>query len=201
MKKNKVDDGYYHNTFLYKFLKPGLIFLVKLLYNPKIVGKENLKIDSGYVIASNHVHAFDPIMIMYSSKRVVHFLAKIELFRGIMKPFYLSYGTIPVDRSKSNPKAVELAEEFLRNGEIIGLFPEGTRNKTKEKLLEFRYGAVRMAIDAGVKIIPCAITGKYKIFRSSVVVRYGEALDVSWMSVEDANEKLRNKVLELLEEK
>ena len=81
--KSKVDDGYIHNTFLYKLLKPLLWILVKVLYNPKIIGKENIS-DDGCIIASNHIHAFDPVIIMYSTKRVVHYLAKIELYKGVV---------------------------------------------------------------------------------------------------------------------
>lgn len=198
--KSKVDDGYIHNTFLYKLLKPLLWILVKVLYNPKIIGKENIS-DDGCIIASNHIHAFDPVIIMYSTKRVVHYLAKIELYKGILKYFFLSYGTIPVDRSKHNPKALELAISYLKNGEVIGIFPEGTRNKTEEILLPFKFGAVKMASQSNKKIIPCAISGKYKLFRRGIVVKYGEALDIGGMELEEANLLLRNKIIELLEEK
>ena len=198
--KSKVDDGYIHNTFLYKLLKPLLVFIVWFLYNPKIIGKENIR-DGGCVIASNHVHAFDPIIIMYSTKRVVHYLAKIELYKGILKYFFLSYGTIPVDRSKHNPLALDLAIEYLKNGEVIGIFPEGTRNKTNDILLPFKFGAVKMASKANKKIIPCAIIGKYKIFRRSLTIKYGEAIDVSGMEIEEANLLLRNKIIKLLEDK
>ena len=201
MKKYKVDYGYNHNTFLYKLLKPLLWLLVKVLYNPKIVGKDNLIDIDGCIIASNHVHAFDPVMIIYSNKRIIHYLAKIELYKGIMKYFYLSYGTIPVDRAKHNPLALNLAIEYLKNNEVIGIFPEGTRNKTGEVLLPFKFGAVKMACRSGKKIIPCAISGSYKMFRSSVVIRYGKAIDVSGMELEEANLLLRNKIIELLEEK
>ena len=198
--KSKVDDGYIHNTFLYKLLKPLLWILVKVLYNPKIIGKENIS-DDGCIIASNHIHAFDPVIIMYSTKRVVHYLAKIELYKGILKYFFLSYGTIPVDRSKHNPKALELAISYVKNGEVIGIFPEGTRNKTEEILLPFKFGTVKMASQSNKKIIPCAISGKYKLFRRGIVVKYGEALDIGGMELEEANLLLRNKIIELLEEK
>lgn len=198
--KSKVDDGYVHNTFLYKLLKPLLVFVVWFLYNPRIIGKENI-CDDGCVIASNHVHAFDPVIIMYSTKRVIHYLAKIELYKGLFKYFFLSYGTIPVDRAKHNPKALDLAVSYLKSGEVIGIFPEGTRNKSSEILLPFKFGAVKMAKEANKKIIPCAIIGKYKIFRRRLTLKYGEAIDVSGMELEDANLLLRNKIIELLEDK
>ena len=81
------DKNYNYNTCLYRLLKPLLWLLVKILYNPKIYGKENI-CDDGCVIASNHIHAFDPVMIIYSNKKVVHYLAKIELFKGLFKYFF-----------------------------------------------------------------------------------------------------------------
>lgn len=194
------DKEYNYNTFLYRLLKPLLWLLVKILYNPRVYGKDNI-CDSGCVIASNHIHAFDPVMIMYSNKRVVHYLAKIELFRGVFKYFFLSYGTIPVDRSKHNPLAINKAVSCLKDGGIVGIFPEGTRNKTNDILLPFKFGAVKMASQSGKRIVPCAISGKYKLFRRDVVIRYGEAIDISGMELDVANELLRNKIIELLEVK
>ena len=200
MSKNKVNDGYKRNLFLYRVLRPLLLIVAKIIFNPKIIGKENIPKKDGCVIACNHIHAIDPAILIYSTRRVVHFIAMKELFKGFMKYFYLSFGTIPVDRDKHNPLAVNLAEEFLKNNEVIGIFPEGTRNKSKDKLLPFRYGAVRMAKETSKVVVPCAISGNYKLF-STVVLKYGKAIDVSNMELEDANNLLREKILELLEEK
>ena len=199
MVKKKIDDGYRRNTILYKLIRPVLLVVAKIIFNPKIIGKENIPKDDGCVIASNHIHAIDPAMLIYSSKRIIHFIAKKELFEGKMKWFYLSFGTIPVDRDKKNPMAMKVAEEFLENNEVVGIFPEGTRNKEKGTLLPLKFGAVKMAKVTGKKIVPCAITGEYKVFRSTVKVRYGKAIDISEMELEEANELLRKKILELLE--
>lgn len=200
MSKNKVDDGYKRNVFLYIIIRPLLLLVAKIIFNPKIIGKENIPRNEGCVIASNHVHAIDPAILIYSTRRIIHFIAKKELFLGKMKWFYLSFGTIPVDRDKKNPMALAVAEEFLNNNEVIGIFPEGTRNRDGG-LLPFKFGAVKMAKATGKMIVPCAITGNYKVFRSTVKVRYGKAIDISDMELEEANELLRNKILELLEEK
>lgn len=201
MSKKKIDDGYKRNVFLYILIRPLLLLVAKIIFNPKITGKENIPKNEGCVIASNHVHAIDPAILIYSTRRIIHFIAKKELFLGKRKKFYLSFGTIPVDRDKKNPLALAVAEEFLNNNEVIGIFPEGTRNKEKVGLLPFRFGAVKMAKTTGKKIIPCAITGSYKVFRSTVKVRYREAIDISGIEFEEANELLRNRILELLEEK
>lgn len=201
MSKKKVDDGYKRNLIMYYLIKPVLLFLAKVIYNPKIIGKENIPKKEGCLIACNHVHAFDPAILIYSIKRVVHFIAKKELFDGKMRWFYLSFGTIPVDRSKKNPLALAVAEEYLNNDEIVGIFPEGTRNKDCKSLLQFKFGAVKMASVTSKKIIPCVITGSYKIFSRSLKVRFGKAIDISGMNLEESNEILRNIMLEMLEEK
>ena len=200
-KKSKVDDGYSHNTFLYRLLKPLLVVAVKIVFNPTIIGKENIVNKDGCIIACNHIHAFDPVMIIYSNKRIVHFLAKKELFKGIMKWFYLSFGTIPVDRKNKNPLAVNLAIEYLKNKEVVGIFPEGTRNKGNDLLLPLKFGAVKMASESNKKIVPCVIKGKYKFFGRSIKIIYGEAIDINGSKLEEANELLREKMLLLLEEK
>ena len=199
MSKKKVSDGYRRNLFLYYLIKPILLVVAKIIFNPKIIGRENIPKKDGCVIACNHIHAFDPAILIYSTKRIVHFIAKKELFEGKMKAFYLSWGAIPVDRDKKNPLALAVAEEYLKNNSVIGIFPEGTRNKEKG-LLPFKFGAVKMAKSSGVKIVPCVITGKYKVFKSNLKVVFGEAIDISGMDLEKANELLRNKMLEMLEE-
>lgn len=199
MSKKRVSDGYRRNLFLYYLIKPILLVVAKIIFNPKIIGKENIPKKDGCVIACNHIHAFDPAILIYSTKRIVHFIAKKELFEGKMKAFYLSWGAIPVDREKKNPLALAVAEEYLKNNSVIGIFPEGTRNKEKG-LLPFKFGAVKMAKSSGVKIVPCVITGKYKVFKSNLKVVFGETIDISGMDLEKANELLRNKMLEMLEE-
>lgn len=201
MSKKKVDDGYKRNLILYYLIRPILLVVAKVIYNPKIIGKENIPKKEGCVIACNHVHAFDPAMLIYSTRRIVHFIAKKELFEGKMKWFYLSFGTIPVDRDKKNPLALKVAEEYLENNEVIGIFPEGTRNKERGSLLPFKFGAVKMAIVTGKKIIPCVIKGNYKVFKSDLRIIFGKEIDISDMELEKANDILRDRMLEMLEEK
>lgn len=186
------------NKKLYSVLKfiCGCIF--KFLYRPKVYGVENIPESGGIIFVSNHKHAFDPVGIMIHTDRMVHYLAKISLFKGIHGKMLESIGIIKVDRSKKNPLAVLEAEEVLNNGGAIGIFPEGTRNRSGEGLLPFKKGAVRMAIETKSLIVPCAIRGNYRIFRSDLEIEYGKAIDVSNMSIEDANDFVKNEVLNLL---
>ena len=106
-------------------------------------------------------------------------------------------GLIKVYRGKPNYKAIEEAEKILNNGGTIGIFPEGTRNKTQNNLLEFRKGAVRIAKSTNTPILPFAIKGEYKLFRKSITLEFGNPIDVNKMEIEEGNEYLRNEVLKL----
>jgi hypothetical protein len=89
--------------------------LFKLLYRPKIEGKENIKNSGRIILAGNHTNDFDAPLLISSTKRNIHFLAKIELFRGIKKIFFDNMGLIPVDRSRKNHNVLENAYNYLKN--------------------------------------------------------------------------------------
>lgn len=185
-------------NFMYSFLKPIYTVLLKILFRPQIIGKENIPEDGALIFAGNHKHAVDPTMVMMSTNRVVHYMAKEELFKGIHGWLFNKIGLIKVHRGKSNPQAVIEAEKILKNGGTVGIFPEGTRNRSNEELLKFRHGTVAIAKKMNTLILPFAIKGRYKLFRKSVVLEFGKPIDVSKMDLEEANEYLRNEVLNLL---
>ena len=185
-------------NIVYNLIKPIYTILLKILFRPKVIGKENIPKDGPLIFAGNHKHAVDPTMVMSSTNRVVHYMAKEELFKGLHGILFRKIGLIKIHRGKSNPQAVIEAENILNAGGTIGIFPEGTRNKGQEELLKFRYGTVRIAKKTGTPILPFAIKNKYKIFKKSVIIEFGKPIDVSNMEVEEANEYLRNEVLKLL---
>jgi len=185
-------------NIVYKLVKPIYVILLKIIFKPQIIGKENIPKDGALIFAGNHKHAVDPTMVMMSTNRIVHFMAKEELFKGIHGIIFESMGMIKVYRGRLNPQAVLEAENILKNGGIVGIFPEGTRNKSEKELLKFRHGTVAIAKKTNTLILPFAIKNKYKIFRKSVVLEFGKPIDVSKMEVEEANEYLRNEVLNLL---
>lgn len=183
---------------LYKFVKIICSVLLKIIYRPKIYGKENIPESGPIIFAGNHKHAADPVMVMTSTNRIVHYMAKEELFKGLHGILFEKIGLIKIHRTKSNPLAIIESEKILKNGGSIGIFPEGTRNKTNELLLKFRHGAVAIANETNTKILPFAIKGKYKIFRKSVSLQFGEPIDVSNMEINEGNKFLENEVLKLL---
>jgi 1-acyl-sn-glycerol-3-phosphate acyltransferase len=201
--KFKRDKKYMReNMIFYNFLKCIYATIITIFYNPKVYGKENIPKDGPIILAGNHRHAFDAAVVMTHTKRFVHYMAKESLCRGILGFFLRQIGVIKVYRSKSNPDAIVEAENILKNGGTIGIFPEGTRNKElKDELLEFKHGAVVIAKNAGSKIVPFYINGKYKLFRRKLEIHFGTPIDVSEMNIDDANNYLRDEVLKLINNK
>mgnify|MGYP003292603871 FL=1 len=185
------------NKILYGFLKIIYSSLVTILYNPKVYGKENIPKDGPVVFAGNHRHAFDPVVVMTHTKRFVHYMAKETIFKGLHGLILKEMGLIKVYRTRNNPKAIEDAEKVLTRGGTVGLFPEGTRNKTEEELLKFKHGAVVIAKNTNTPIVPFYINGKYKVFRKGLELHFGNPIDVSNMTIEEANNYLREEVLKL----
>lgn len=185
-------------NYIYKICKMIYSILLKVLFRPKVYGIENIPKEGSLIFAGNHKHAIDPIVVMSSTKRQVHYMAKEELFKGLHGIIFEKIGLIKIYRNKSNPLAVIEAEKILKDGGTIGIFPEGTRNKTNKELLKFRHGTVVIAKKTNSKIVPCAIKGNYKLFRKGIILEYGNPIDVSKMETEEANNYLREEVLKLL---
>lgn len=190
-KKYKLNDGGY------KIIRPLLSPIFKLYYNPVVINKEVIPTTGPILVVGNHKHLMDQCLAIISTKRVIHYMAKKEYFDGKMAWFFKLVGCIPVNRQIHDDNAKEAAIDVLENDGAIGLFPEGTRNKTNEFLLPFKFGTVSMAKKTGATIVPFGITGEYK-FRSRPVITFGKPFKVGSMSLEAANEKLRNEVGSLM---
>ena len=133
-------------------------------------------------------------------KRTVHMMAKKELFESKFTNFFFrSMGCIPVNRNIHDKNAKNEAIEVLKNNEVLGIFPEGTVNKTNEIVLPFKYGAVSFAKKTNAYIVPFAITGKYKIFRRSIKITYGKPYKVK-QDLEVENNRLMNTVKRMIKE-
>ena len=187
------------DDFFYRLMQPIFTFIFKTIFNPQLINKEYIPEDGKCVIAGNHKHVLDPILVDVCTKRVVHTLAKKDLHDGPFGWFFRAAGTIPVDLHEGHNKAaLDSAIDYLNQDYLINVSPEGKRNFTKEILLPFKYGAVVMAKRTGCKIVPYSITGDYKFRSKNLRIYFGEPLDVSEMEVEEANQLLFNKVKELL---
>ena len=189
MKKDKM--------YFYRILKPFLGLLFRLYYHPQIIGKENIPKDGAVLIVGNHKHLYDQCLAILATKRPIHYLAKKEYFDGKMAWFFKMAGCIPVDRSKKDSKATRLALDILKQGFVLGLFPEGTRNRTNEFLLPFKFGAVSMAKKTNAKIVPFGLTGDYRFRSKNLMIRFGEPIQVT-ADLEKENERLMQAVKDLM---
>ena len=184
----------------YIFLKTVLKFPFKLWYNPKIIGASNIPQKGAIIICANHKHLMDQCPILISTKRMVHYLAKKEYFDGKFAWFFKMAGCISVNRSIKDTEASNHAIELLKNGHVVGLFPEGTRNRTKDFLLPFKFGAVSMAKKTDAYIVPVGITGEYKFRSKDLTIRIGTPFKVNNLSLEEANEKLKKEISSLMKQ-
>ena len=156
------------DTKFYKVVKPIASFLIRLLFHPKVVGLENIPKSGRVVLAGNHTRFLDPVMLVGIVKRPIHFLAKKELFDGCLSFLVKGMGCVPVNRKIHDKSALNSAIDYLNKDLCVGIFPEGTINKTTDKvILPFKIGAVKMAHDTNSKIVPFIITGKYRIIGRS----------------------------------
>jgi len=141
----------------YRFAVTLLRPFIWLLSRPKVTGIENVPEGDG-VIACNHLKWWDPFLIAVAlHKHNIHFLAKEELFRNpILRFFMCRLNCIPVDRKKADVAAVRKCMRVVKKGDILGVFPEGTRSRTGE-LLPFEEGAAFIASACGKTIIAARI--------------------------------------------
>ncbi len=185
----------------YSLLTPIMRVLFRFYYNPKIINKEVIPKEGPILIVGNHKHIYDQCLTIMATKRVIHYMAKKEYFDGKMAWFFKLVGCIPVDRSIKDHNATDKALKVLNSGGAIGLFPEGTRNKTKDVfLLPFKFGTVSMAKKTNATIIPFGLTGDYKFRSKNLTIRYGTPFKVGEMDLEDANKKLYEEVEKLMRE-
>lgn len=182
---------------LYRFIRRPLGAIFKAIYKPVIVGKHYIPKSGRIILAGNHTNYFDCILVGCATDRCVHYLAKDELMKGPLGIIFKGLGIIPVNRRTKDKAALQTAIETLNDEKMIGIFPEGTINRTEDIIMPFKYGAVKMSRDAKSDIIPFVITGKYKAFERNVKIQFFEPLKPE-ENLEEANNKLMNIVAEEL---
>ena len=124
----------------YKMFRTILGPIYKFWYKPEIIGKENIPTEKRFILAGNHIHIMDQCNVIISTKRTIHYMAKKEYFDNKKVAwFFKSAGCIPVDRTKKDEKATTSAIKVLEEDEVLGIFPEGTRNGLKEERIKELY--------------------------------------------------------------
>ncbi len=181
----------YNDKFFYKLVRPIVTILFKLIYRPTVIGIENIPKNKKIILAGNHTSKLDPLLLMSVTKRNIHFLAKIELFRGPKKIIFNNLGLISVDRSIKDKSALENAEKYLKNDCAVLIFPEGTTEKEKKELLPFKTGTVRLSYKTNTEILPFKIIGEYKPFKKSIKIIFLDKF-IATEDIENSNDKLKN---------
>jgi len=166
------------DPIFYKITRPILAIFIKL-YRPTIIGKEFIPKEGRVILAGNHTSYLDPLLVAYGTKRCVHYFAKDSLYKGIKKPIFKGLGIIPVNRKIKDKNSLYKGIDVLNNDLVVGIFPEGTINKTDDIVMNFKFGAVKMAYETNSKIVPFSITHKYKFLKKSVKIEYGKPYNVS----------------------
>jgi 1-acyl-sn-glycerol-3-phosphate acyltransferase len=178
----------------------------------KITGSENIPTSGGAVIAVNHISYVDFIFAGYAtqrSKRLVRFMAKRELFdHRVTGPLMRSLHHIQVDRA-DGIESYDIALDYLRKGEVVGVFPEATISRSFE-LKDFKTGTVRMAAEANVPLIPMIVWGTQRIFTKdhprdlsrgkAIAITVGEPIDVTGKNAAVETKNLHARMSELLDQ-
>jgi 1-acyl-sn-glycerol-3-phosphate acyltransferase len=180
------------------------------LYRLRVRGRENLPADGGYVLACNHVSSFDPwpLGMPLWPRRFLRFMAKSELYWFPMSFVLRNAGAFPVHRGRRDTAAIATAVGLARNGYVIAMFPEGTRRTkglVKRHEARPRSGAARIALEAGVPLVPAAVKGTDKLTRLGAIrVAYGEPVAIDDLrdrelgdAAREATSRLMERILEL----
>ena len=180
---------------LYTVARPLFVFFTKCFLTPKIIGVENIPKEGKIVLAGTHTGILDSVILIASTKRQIHFLAKKELFEGAFGFIFNNIGLIPVDRKGHTIDAVGPAKKYLSKDEVVLIFPEGTFPKKGEILLPFKKGATRIAHETNTKIVPFVIKGKYRLWSKKLTLEFLKPIDVKTDDYELETEKLRKLIL------
>jgi 1-acyl-sn-glycerol-3-phosphate acyltransferase len=187
-------------------MRPSLLYnvvgvlswpLLHGLYRLEVSGTENLPAGGGYVLACNHVSNFDPWplgMPLWPS-RFLRFMAKSELYWWPLRLVLDNAGAFPVRRGQRDVQAIATAVALARDGNVVAMFPEGTRRQ-KGLVKRFdarpRSGAARIALEAGVPLVPAAVKGTDRLLRlGKLSVAYGAAVEIDDLRASETGEAAR----------
>jgi 1-acyl-sn-glycerol-3-phosphate acyltransferase len=183
------------------------------LFRLRAFGVENLPEDTGFVLAANHTSNMDPwpLGMPIWPKRYLRFMAKSELFNPVLAPFLRAGGAFKVRRGEGDVEAMRTAIDLVRDGEIVVMFPEGTRRAKglrKKRTARAHTGAARIALSAEAPLVPAAIAGTDRLTRLGPFrVSFGKPLDLSDLegldpkhAATEATDRLMTRIEELYAE-
>ena len=182
--------------------------IFSLFFRIKIRGVENLPREGGFILASNHLSYFDPPLVCTWVPRQVYFMAKQELFKNpLFGSIIRRTNALPLRRGTIDRVALDLCVETLKAGNVLTIFPEGTRAK-KGHFLKPKPGIGMVAVRAGCPIVPVLIDGSNRLMdsllgRYRIRITYGQPLSAEWVKSFEATKEsytqIAEKVMEQLE--
>ena len=179
----------------YEKLRPVGKSLVNKLYKIEYVGVENIPEEGGFILASNHIDALDPVFIgLGMEKRQLHFMGKKELFENpIVKKFLTKLNGFPIVRGSADSEALNYAIRVVKEGNILSIFPEGTRSKDF-KPARAKSGVAVIAKEAKADILPVSIYTSDDMKKGTkLTIRYGEVIPYESLGIneESSREEIR----------
>src|SRR5262249_37362994 len=155
-------------TAIYHAGKLLVRLVVGCVARKRVLGRENANRSGGFLLAANHISHFDPFLISLATRRKIDWMTMAEFFRPPPIGFFLRLiDAFPAERDRADLKTIRTAIERLRNGRIVGIFPEGGIRDGARSLLEgapLRPGAATLAQIAHVPAVPCVMLGADRLY-------------------------------------
>lgn len=192
------------------FLKLARVVVEFLFFNlmgAKVYGRENVPMKGGAIVAPNHCSNWDPLLAGVALPRMVYFMAKEELFRNyFMNKICRALGAFPLHRGAIDKTAMRTSFSILKRGDLLGIFPEGTRVHGG-KLGRFHSGMASLALRTGMPIVPMALIGTATAFspKEPIMAVIGKPVSVgkgkpTADNIEKVNNIVRNEIENLIKE-
>lgn len=190
---------------VYSFAQIITRLFFSTVYRLKAAGLHHIPKDGAVIVCCNHISYLDPPLLGTPMSRKVHYMAKAELFNIPGVSWLLrQLCAFPVKRGGVSKDTIRKALQLLKDGHVLGIFPEGTRNRQGAM---GKKGAASLALKSGARVIPAAIIGRYAIFRTMTVV-YGPPVDLSELvesassseTLEKATQKIMSAIRGLISE-
>ena len=172
---------------IYNILRPLGNLIIRLLFKIRYHGQENIPMEGGYILASNHIHMIDPLIISCGiKKRQMHFMAKKELWNN---PFvawaFTKVNGFPISRGSADVTALRYAESIPKEGYILGIFPEGTRSRDGQ-IGKAKRGVSAIAKEAKCGVLPVSVYNSDNLKKHTLyTVRYGQFIPYEELGFSD----------------